>query len=457
MKNEKKNIDQLIGEKLKGYEHIPPKDVWNGIAQGLSTKSEKSFLLPFWKIAAGIAILIGVGLSYLMINRSDNLIENNSLVENNYSEPVSKESKNSEIISKETTIVDQNKTPENKMSASTKSFAYQNETVKTTGNSKFTGFVSKNNSESIPKDPDLVVKYPNLSADDLPYQKEFNYPDDKIILPVKTKIIASWDMLQENTLAEEVQISDKYSLSASMSPLYSFRDIRGSHAEDFNNAESGKISYSGGLQFGIRQNKKLSFQTGVFYSRLGIGVDNIYAFNGIRGYSEATSSNNTYIAANSIGQINASTKREVVFSSNKAEYDMGSLATGLQTESPTSTDAQLNQYFHVLEVPFLARYNIIDRSVNVNILGGLSTNFIIGNEVYINEGDSESYFGKTSSINTVNYSGNVGLGFDYEMNKNFLLSIEPVFKYYLNSINTENLIDASPYNFGFYTGIRYIF
>jgi hypothetical protein len=176
----------------------------------------------------------------------------------------------------------------------------------------------------------------------------------------------------------------------------------------------------------------------------------------LTGFGETLASS-TYVTSNSIGQINSSNNEEQVISSNNNDLVMFTSTGGLISETGTATDARLEQYFHVLEVPFLARYNIIDRAVNVNILGGLSTNFIVGNEVYLSEGGTESYFGKTSSINTVNYSGNVGIGLDYEMNKNFLFSIEPVFKYYLNSINSENLISARPYNFGFYTGIRYIF
>jgi hypothetical protein len=85
-------------------------------------------------------------------------------------------------------------------------------------------------------------------------------------------------MLHEDIIYEEVPVKDKFSLSASMSPLYSYRDIDGGgNSDNFNSAENGKVSYSGGLQFGVRQNKKLSFQTGVFYSRLGLGIDNIYA------------------------------------------------------------------------------------------------------------------------------------------------------------------------------------
>lgn len=457
MKNENKNIDHIIANKLKGYESIPPTEVWDGISQGLGTKSKKLFLLPFWRIAAGIAILLGVGLTYLLIDHPEQLAEENKITENNYSEPSFTDSKISGKINKETSNEEQKikSIPEQGVSKTTE--INQGKIADKKDNIKSTQYIAEENVESDSYESDLGIIYTKLTAENFPYQKELIQPDDKIISSVKNKIIASWDVLQENITDEEVQAKDKFFLTASMSPLYSYRDIGGSSSENFNNAESGKISYSGGVQFGIRQNKKLSFQTGLYYSRLGIGIDDIYAFNSVYDFNEVNTFNNTYIASNSIGQIKADKQKEIVYSSNRAETDMMYATGSLQTEAPTSTDAQLDQYFHVLEVPFLARYTIIDRALNVNVLCGLSTNFIIGNEVYINDGDSEFYFGKTGSINTVNYSGNLGLGFDYEMNKNFLFSIEPIFKYYLNSINSENLINARPYNFGFYTGIRYIF
>jgi hypothetical protein len=457
MMNKRKNIDKLISEKLDGYEQIPPADVWNGISQGLLAKSKKPFLLPFWRIAAGIAILMGFGLSYLFINRYQNRPVENMFVENDSPSQTIHEDGSFESTINESSAIDQLIESESNKPLRKENLSHQSIVDKGLNEMELRTNVSEGHSERALKDSELKVHYPNLSAKDLPFQKELNYPDDIIILPKKTEILASWDMLHEDIIYEEVPVKDKFSLSASMSPLYSYRDIDGGgNSDNFNSAENGKVSYSGGLQFGVRQNKKLSFQTGVFYSRLGLGIDNIYAMTKLTGFGETLASS-TYVTSNSIGQINSSNNEEQVISSNNNDLVMFTSTGGLISETGTATDARLEQYFHVLEVPFLARYNIIDRAVNVNILGGLSTNFIVGNEVYLSEGGTESYFGKTSSINTVNYSGNVGIGLDYEMNKNFLFSIEPVFKYYLNSINSENLISARPYNFGFYTGIRYIF
>jgi hypothetical protein len=65
--------------------------------------------------------------------------------------------------------------------------------------------------------------------------------------------------------------------------------------------------------------------------------------------------------------------------------------------------------------------------------------------------------GDVEYVKSVNYSGNAGLGFIYAIAKNFSLSLEPRFRYYLNSINTSLLPPTRPYTFGIMTGVNYSF
>jgi hypothetical protein len=94
--------------------------------------------------------------------------------------------------------------------------------------------------------------------------------------------------------------------------------------------------------------------------------------------------------------------------------------------------------------------------LGVNLLGGLSTNILVGNHASLTMSDKTSDIGSSQNIRSFNYMGNVGLGFDYNLGKNLLFTVEPQFKYFLNSINQGNLISNRPYMLGMFTGVKFI-
>jgi hypothetical protein len=87
----------------------------------------------------------------------------------------------------------------------------------------------------------------------------------------------------------------------------------------------------------------------------------------------------------------------------------------------------------------------------------LSTNFLVANSLSAITADDKIEVGEVRSVRSMNYSGNAGIGFLYELFTNFSLSVEPRFRYYLNSINTEDLPATRPYAFGVFTGVNYAF
>jgi hypothetical protein len=289
----------------------------------------------------------------------------------------------------------------------------------------------------------------------------------------------SWEDLAVDELLPSPEKKNKQFLSigAIASPLYSYRDlgsVNPSVNEYFNESESGKISYSGGIDVGIRAGKRLSFHSGLVYSRMGVSVNNILAVAEMRDaitenagyYTGATS---PYIVSNSIGSIERSEKAQsnYEYTSLNSESKRTETASNLNYMNPggfydpasnyVEDEGTIDQYFDYLEVPFLVKYVVIDRKFDLKLLGGLSTNFLVGNSVVYNEGGKSTTIGSTSNIRTVSYSGNVGLGLDYDLRKRFRFILEPQFKYYLNSINSSSLITNRPYTFGLYTGFLFEF
>ena len=71
--------------------------------------------------------------------------------------------------------------------------------------------------------------------------------------------------------------------------------------------------------------------------------------------------------------------------------------------------------------------------------------------------DGQEEIGYLSNVNTVNYSGNAGLGMIYHMGEKLSLIMEPRFRYFINSVNDSSLPSTRPYSLGFYTGLSYTF
>ncbi len=215
----------------------------------------------------------------------------------------------------------------------------------------------------------------------------------------------------------------------------------------YNDSERGKISYSGGMKIGYKASKRLSIHTGLVYSSLGYAIEGITTASTISETELVAAYDKPGLIAqpltipNSIGSINSENLNSNSLSNSNASrnkdasldyFNSGALLD--PTNRDPMSDVSLNQIFHLMEIPFLLRYKLIDRKLDFNLLGGLSTNFLIGNSLTLMEGSEKTNVGETGSLNTINYSGSLGVGFEYDISNNLLFQLEPQFKYYLNSI-----------------------
>ena len=116
----------------------------------------------------------------------------------------------------------------------------------------------------------------------------------------------------------------------------------------------------------------------------------------------------------------------------------------------------LNHEFNYLEVPLELKYALVNKKIGINMIGGISTLFLQGNELSIESGDFTTKVGRVNNLNEVSFSGNLGLGVDYKLNEQFILNLEPIFKYQFNAID-DNEGNFRPYYFGVYTGVSFKF
>ena len=103
------------------------------------------------------------------------------------------------------------------------------------------------------------------------------------------------------------------------------------------------------------------------------------------------------------------------------------------------------------------KYKLLDKKIDINILGGLSYNLLVGNSVYtISEGKHVN-IGKTEGVNPLAFSSSLGLGMGYDFSKKISFSLEPTMRYYLSTMGDRTDGKNHPYLLGIYSGIFYKF
>lgn len=121
------------------------------------------------------------------------------------------------------------------------------------------------------------------------------------------------------------------------------------------------------------------------------------------------------------------------------------------------TNSEFSQVFDFIEIPLYVRYNILDAKIGVQIMGGLNAGIIAGNNVFMENRFGTQNVGKTQDISTLNISGTVGFGLNYDISRRISMAVEPRLNYYLNSINQNPDVMFRPYRIGVYTGLYYQF
>ncbi len=259
--------------------------------------------------------------------------------------------------------------------------------------------------------------------------------------------------------------SGRWQLGASLSPLYNYRDV--SSQNDFskalaNSSESARMTFAGGVQVSYQQSDRLTVESGLYYTRMGVNIGDYSNFrNGW--YSERLDASpgsveNVVSISNSMGKIVSAGNDLFVgnYGGSEAVADYHMLYPELMMVDNSIVES-FSQSLDYMEIPLNIKYKIFDRSVQVQLIGGVSTNVMINNSVSAHTGEGTMEIGEVQDLRRMNYSGNAGLGFVYDLFESFSLSVEPKFRYYLHSVNTDLLPSTRPYTFGLYTGVNYTF
>jgi hypothetical protein len=224
-------------------------------------------------------------------------------------------------------------------------------------------------------------------------------------------------------------------------------------------SEQSLISYSGGIAFSYKINKRFSIQSGLSFSSLGQEVDGISSFSGFQKYINTKGDHNFEVLTTN-GTVYTNNADVFLLANGPGERIQTNYTNDVFDPEKASLqyiDNTMHQNFSYLELPIILRYKVVDKMIDLNLIGGVSYNLLVNNAVYtMNDGNKYS-IGETEGLNLLTVSSSLGMGMEYNFSDKLSLNLEPTFRYYLNPLSGMTGSKIHPYSFGIFSGVSYKF
>lgn len=463
MKKEKK-IDELFREKLQNFEQEPPAYLLGNILDGVAGVRRKRRMI-IWRVAGVAAALLLAFVAGWQLKTSDIRNPKNQVM---VSAPAEAQKLDQPVVSAEPANLAIQKTQEAKTliaNNSAKEIRTQNIESK-----KISSIAALSAPEIV---RDVAVINPLKSVD----RKLPSTYSGEQSLQVK-KSSGNSDLLVEKSIDQQImeqnrqqmlaesKLKDKtrWAVGAQVSPEYNA--TKGSYSKQYASnmlaASASAADLGGGISVEVKKGKRWSLQSGVYYSGINQSAGNRYTSNSKTNMDAISGSNyfNTAINVDASNNTMSMNSRAGVIELNKVPSGLV-LGTSLEDKSLANSvivsPTSFQQDFDYIEIPLYLRYTLIDTRFDVVMLGGFSSNLLVGNQIWVEDSSGKSLVGKTKDMEPMNYSGTVGVGFKYGISKHISVNVEPRLKYYLNSLNSNEAVSYKPYTFGVFTGLSYEF
>ncbi len=496
---EKKHIDRLFQEGLKDFEATPSDAVWKNIESKLKEK-KKTRIIPIWWRYAGVAalllLLLTIGGAYFI---STDKPETNTVVDTETKINNDTDNLNSDALNKNNSFITDNNTEnENKEETSENKTKLLNNKINSASNSsiaKTTGSENRNNNiQSSNKKSNIsnsIIKTKSETAvtsniEETNKNSNQNVKSSILIDNNSAKNIINNNAANNNTIAksndeetntsltndkttkensltieeaidetkdviEEEKPNRRWTVTPNAAPVYFNSLGEGSSIDpQFNrNSKTGEINMSYGISTSYALNKKLSIRSGINRVNLGYKTNNIVLYRSV-GVSSSSKRTLQNVSVSTINNFQDSPSRNT--SENISLVSSENFISNESPESFGASNTSINQSLGFIEVPIEIQYALLNKKLGINVIGGFSSFFLNNNKISSEtENGSKIFLGEASNLNKISYSANFGLGLNYQVSKKIDFSLEPMFKYQINTFNNTSG-DFKPYFIGVYTG-----
>ncbi len=503
---QKKNIDELFRDKLSDFKQTPDNKVWRAIDASLD-KRKKKRIIPLWWSFGGIAAAIMIGLlvfnpfteehttneilvdtdnesevindiqpttkTGVFIDSIDNntnpIVEQSTTVKEEQSSDAKSNSPNNKDDYNKGAIVSNNS---NQNSEPVSTIAKKNTTASDNNATAHEALMAENTANTRTAKNDIesssnhIQKTKVTIADnhtDAIIQSDSNNMDKENAIAENTTVkeIAEEKELNKKSIFEEIEdqeglkkqkvASNRWSAGPNVAPVYFNALGEGSPVNSIfsPNAKSGNVNMSYGVSVAYAVTKKLTIRSGINKVDYGYDTQDV-AF---------SSSSTLESRSGQLASIDyAETSSTLKISSNRVASEKFNTMNSVQditAKSPTR-EGFMSQQMGYLELPVELNYALVDKKFGINLIGGVSSLFLLDNSVSLTSGDLTTEIGEANNINDLNFSANMGLGLNYNFSRKVRFNVEPIFKYQLNTFSDINGT-FRPYSVGVYSGLTFQF
>ena len=489
----KKNLDRLFQEKFKDFDAKPDKHVWQNIKKQLEEeKNDKPVLIiPLWLKLSGVAVSIllmlflGNSLFNTNIENQPIIVDSPQKTESNTTTKKPKSELNNKETNITTTVKNKNSVTESNLhktesfnkkeplnnqntnnltTSSVKSavsainnFETTSTKKQSTSNNKKavledkldqTGIAkSSNNTDNskLPSNNLKGIQNNNLKLDSskalAENSLEKNNLDKEEKEDQKENAIETAIAENEESNNEKEEDFNRWSIYANAAPVYYNSFGNGSSIDEqfMGNNKTGEINAAYGLKFGYAINEKVKIRTGINKLNLSYDTDDVIVYQNV--------SNNPKVMRNI--RLNKINNLDInVISGNESFLQVPNIGF--------VRNVSLSQRISYFEVPLEVEYNLINKKISLNIIGGVSSFFLDDNELISEFEGDQTKIGEANNLNSVSFSTNFGVGLYYNFSRHLQLNLEPTFKYQINAYNNTSG-EFNPYIIGLYSGLSYKF
>ena len=488
------NIDKLYQKQLKDFSEIPDERVWKSISASLDKKDKSKRVIPIWWKMGGVAALLLLSLlifNQLSDRETNEIITDIDIPEKNpenknniinietpedleITDPLtetsvgSKEDKffnNSKnkavsegIASEDNTILpgESSKTLQENQLVSSANKTVEKDNISITEKSNETqkrqeqGLLTANNINKVADKNEnnlgIISEVPAPKTNDDSLAENIEIKEKKSIESDNKKSIFDEIKKSEDLAVVEESNSEKWEVGPSIGPVYfnSFGTGSPIHSNFVPNSKTGNVNLSYGIGVAYKVGKRIKIRSGLNK------VDYSYNTNDISFSASLTASTNAQI-----DNINYVPTSQNLVVRNLQESNLLQRTSNIEIAAPNpAREGTMVQDFGYLELPLELNYAIIDKKFGFDVIGGISSLFLVNNAVILESGVGEMEMGEANNLNSVNLSTNIGLGFNYNFTSKIQLSLEPMFKYQLNTFS-QTAGTFQPFSVGVFTGLSF--
>lgn len=485
---QKKKIDDLFQEKFSDFKEVPSNKVWRAIESSLDKKKSRR-VFPIWWQLSGIAAVLAIGFflfnplmdsppSKEILVDTKNDIENTTeaaidstaihAVKKAEADPGALVESTAAKAAKATVTREASLAKEKVISSSHQSNVPSSENAAKNQHAITDTYSAEKNSSLKNTAPSKTIADKTHIPQQNLTQSTLVFLEDSTKTKIDPKQLEGKNALAANEAANEKksifdEIADqkeeelqekagaKWSAGPSIAPVYFNALGKGSPVNSIfvPNSKSGNINFSYGVSVAYEVSKKLTIRSGIHKVDYGYDTEDV----------TFSSSVNTISSNGRLASIDyAPTSNSLIISSKKVVSEKFSTANSAAdvTAKSAAREGFMSQQLGYLELPVELNYALFDKKFGINLIGGVSSLFLVDNAVSLTAGELTTEIGEANNINELNFSANMGLGFHYKFSPKLRFNVEPIFKYQLNTFSEINGT-FRPYSVGVYSGLNFRF